>query len=406
MEIVNWVKEDGGGLFLLSHAGGDRGRNSNLSELSEQFGIAFENDQVLDEVNNIGIENLPIIDSMNFIPPHPITANVESMCYRAGCSLTVIGRAISIASSNETSEPFSCSLICTSEPENGRVCAVGSYEMFRDNTGGGMQYEDHSNLALNIFNWLISDYRMELTKQGEEHTIPITSKPSQSTEEITTPKESLAQPDLIEQFDASIQFSSREELMAILENYLNQINMMKTNLQKLIEIVEKSAEEMFFTQEDMVIKSITPTNPDFVYKPFDDDEEEVEYEQENSLLTALPPKPEQIVKKEKESKEDIFIKPLPMRPGETKKTPKTIAKPRPKEPIKAKEEEGSDKEKLESELGNLENKMNSVMNLIKFIEKKHDEGKLDDKSYKKQIKKLENDLDKTKKRIEEIKKNL
>ena len=25
MEIVNWVKEDGGGLLLLSHAGGDRG---------------------------------------------------------------------------------------------------------------------------------------------------------------------------------------------------------------------------------------------------------------------------------------------------------------------------------------------------------------------------------------------
>ena len=84
MEISNWVKEDGGGLLLLSHAGGDRGRSSNLSELSEQFGIAFENDQVLDETVNIGMENLPLIS--NFMPPHPITGGIGEICYRAGCS--------------------------------------------------------------------------------------------------------------------------------------------------------------------------------------------------------------------------------------------------------------------------------------------------------------------------------
>ena len=55
--IVNWVKNSGGGLLLLSHAGGDRGRGSNLSEISEQFGITFENDQVLDDKINLGLEN-------------------------------------------------------------------------------------------------------------------------------------------------------------------------------------------------------------------------------------------------------------------------------------------------------------------------------------------------------------
>ncbi len=59
-EIVNWVREDGGGLLLLSHAGGDRGRNSNLSELSQNFGMSFENDQVLDETYNLGMENVAI----------------------------------------------------------------------------------------------------------------------------------------------------------------------------------------------------------------------------------------------------------------------------------------------------------------------------------------------------------
>ena len=34
--------------------------------------------------------------------------------------------------------------------------------MFRDKIGGGFQCYDHPKLALNIFKWLVSDYRMEL----------------------------------------------------------------------------------------------------------------------------------------------------------------------------------------------------------------------------------------------------
>ncbi len=65
-----------------------------------------------------------------------------------------------------------------------------------------------------------------------------------------------------------------------------------------------------------------------------------------------------------------------------------------------------DRDKLVAELEGLENKLNSVFNLINFIEKKHDSGKLDSKSYKKQTKKLERDLEQTQKRIEEIKSQL
>ncbi|MFX0037655.1 MAG: hypothetical protein ACFE9I_18700, partial [Candidatus Hermodarchaeota archaeon] len=74
--IVNWVKNSGGGLLLLSHAGGDKGRGSNLSEISEQFGIVFENDQVLDEKINFGLENIPLISTFNI--PHPITSEISS----------------------------------------------------------------------------------------------------------------------------------------------------------------------------------------------------------------------------------------------------------------------------------------------------------------------------------------
>ena len=167
--------------MMLSHAGGDKGRNSNLGDLSQQFGIIFEGDQVLDEINNLGVENLPVISADHFIPPHPITNGVGEICYRAGCSLTIIGGAISIITSNESSEPFSCPLMCTAEPENGRICAIGSYEMFRDKTGGGLQYEEHASLALNIFNWLVSDYRMEITMQGTDRSKISTPQPVPSS---------------------------------------------------------------------------------------------------------------------------------------------------------------------------------------------------------------------------------
>jgi len=417
MEIVNWVKENGGGLLLLSHAGGDRGRNSNISELSQQFGIVFENDQVLDEVNNIGIENMPLISSINFIPPHPITNGVSSICYRAGCSLTVIGSAISITTSNETSEPFSCPLICTSELNRGRVCAIGSYEMFRDKTGGGFQYDDHADLTLNIFNWLISDYRMELTNQGEEHTLPVSIKPAQTIEELASTVDSAPQVATQMTVETTIKFSSKAEVIEILNNYLTQINTMKTGINKLIEIISESAEEIFNEPEVQGIQTASPPNPDFIYEPYEEDEESIyDYlsSRDPSNLTALPPKPPELEKKKAETNDKGFIKPVPIAPSKISEPPKhpkkqtktkKKSKPKPKEkkvaPKIEKKEES--KEELKADLDNLESKLNSVLNLIKFIEKKHDNGKLDDKTYEKQTQKLQKDLDQTKKRISEIK---
>ncbi len=416
MEIVNWVKEDGGGLLLLSHAGGDRGRNSNLTELSEQFGIAFENDQVMDEVNNIGIENMPIISSINFIPPHPITNEISSICYRAGCSLTIIGSAISIATSNETSEPYSCPLICTSESKRGRACAIGSYELFRDKTGGGFQYDDHADLTLNIFNWLISDYRMELTKQGEEHTLPVSIKPGQTIEELASTVETAPQVETQMTVDSTITFSSKAEVIEILNNYLTQINTMKTNINKLIELISESAEEIFCEPKVQEIQTVTPSNPDFIYEPYKEEESSKNAylsSQDTSNLTALPPKPPELDKKKAETNDEDFIKPVPIAPSKISEPPRPPIKqtkkkkkktePKEKKVVAKIEKKEASKEDLKAELDSLESKLNSVLNLIKFIEKKHDDGKLDDKTYEKQTQKLQKDLDKTKKRISEIK---
>ena len=397
IEITNWVKEDGGGLLMLSHAGGDKGRNSNLGELSVQFGIAFESDQVLDEINNMGVENMPIITADHFIPPHPITNGIDEICYRAGCSLTVLGGAISIVSSNETSDPFSSPLICTAEPENGRVTAIGSYEIFRDETRGGFQNDDHIQLALNIFNWLVSDYRMELTQQGTDHsksTIPISisSNSDQLAEQYTTPVSSGPVSDDLENIDFSMKISSKSELIEQLKMFLNQVTTIKYTIEHLIQATLNANDDIFKKpQEPIDLQDYT----DFL-----------EFNQRP--LTDLPPKPSELGKNddERQKSDDLFIGLEPITPAEIEKTTKTIPKSYIKETSKGLGKQGQSSGKLKAELDGLESKLNSVFNLINFIEKKHKAGKLDDKSYKRQTKKLQKDLDQTKKRIEEIKKIL
>jgi hypothetical protein len=279
-EICNWVEEDGGGLFLLSHAGGDKGRNSNLSELSQRFGILFENDQVLDETTNLGLENLPIITA--FIPPHPITNGISSVCYRSGCSLTIMGNAFSIASSNETSEPFSTPLICVAQPQNGRVCAIGSYELFRDNVGGGFNSDEHPTLAYNIFTWLVSDYRMELHSKGE---VPeIMSQPvTQTTNVISGSMETASNVNRKIDIDFSMQISTQSELYELLKIFQNQINTIKTTIDKLVKSASSSENKTL----DNPPSSKPPTTS---YSQSEDTLDSLL--DTNKNLTELPPKPE------------------------------------------------------------------------------------------------------------------
>jgi len=381
--IVKWVKNSGGGLLLLSHAGGDRGRGSNLSEISEQFGIAFENDQVLDDKTNLGLENIPSITAFNI--PHPITAGINSLCYRSGSSLSIIGSgAFSIADSNETSEPFSCPLICVSEPEKGRVCCIGSYEMFRDKIGGGFQCDDHPQLVKNIFQWLVSDYRMELRTNVDIPTpvpqLSLTSSRISGEQEILSPSVSTDKRSI--DIDFSMKISKKSELIELLKIFQNQINTIKSTIDKLVEkaidsdneiiALEKSQSSQTSTSSE-VIKSNDQEETKSVQKIDEHDYEDI-FLQQDTTLTALPPKPESL--KKDESDEEKSLKPPPK--------PKTKSK---------------SKKELKSEKEGLKTKLTSVQDLLKFIDKKHSSGKLNDDEYVKRSKKLQSDLKKTKKRI-------
>ena len=388
-QIVKWVKNSGGGLLLLSHAGGDRGRGSNLSEISEQFGIIFENDQVLDERVNLGMENIPLISTFNI--PHPITSNIDTLCYRSGCSLSIVGSgAFSIADSNETSDPFSCPLVCVSEIGNGRVCCIGSYEIFRDKIGGGFQCYDHPSLALNIFKWLVSDYRMELRSTLDIPT-PI-SRPTEETSQIQKQPETSTTSAPSEgrtiNIDFSMKISKKSELVELLKIFQNQINTIKTTIDKLIKTASESDKDIIESKQLEIsevqdkAQDIQPSVQKIPSIPEITSEISAisNKEKREEALTALPPKPESLIEEEVE---ETGLKPVPK--------------------LKTK---GKTKKKLKDEKEGLESKLTSVEDLLEFIDKKHSSGTIDDEEYSKRSKKLQNDVKKTKKKINVIDKLL
>lgn len=396
-EIINWIKNSGGGLLLLSHAGGDRGRNSNLSEISEQFGIAFENDQILDGTINLGLENIPKITTFNI--PHPITTGIYSLCYRSGCSLTIIGGgAFSIADSNETSEPFSCPLICVSESGYGRICCIGSYEIFRDKVGGGFQCDQHPDLALNIFKWLVSDYRMELRSSGKipAPTPEIPSGSTQVAEPLDTTAKSTSTTKRVIDIDFSMKIYKKSELMELLKIFQNQINTIKNTIDKLIKTTEASEKEIIELTETKTSKIPSQTQEFVPDTQISEETEKQDYiklgEQGEPTLTALPPKPGTL-------KADQDFIGLPLVDDESK----ISLKPAPK--LKKQSKAKSIKELREEKKG-LKTKVDSVENLMKIIDNKRDSGKIDDESYIKQSKRLQADLKKAKKRMASIEKLL
>lgn len=386
-EINNWVRQDGGGLLLLSHAGGDRGRNSNLSELSQNFGIVFENDQVLDETYNLGMENMPIITA--FIPPHPITNSISSICYRSGCSLSVLGNSISVVSSNETSEPFSSALVCVSEPDNGRICAIGSYELFRDKLGGGFSNDEHPNFAFNIFSWLISDYRMELHSSGAiPEIIPQEEIDVQQSSEYVS---SSAQSGLGDKQKVDINFSmnisKKSELVELLKIFQNQIDVIKNTIDKLIKTALSSDNDVTKAKNQKGSTSKAPQKQTrkLITNGFD------ELLAPPEELSDLPPKPDSL--KMKESGDLIGL-------------PKLDVKDKLEPVPKRKSSKKTKKSDLINQKNALESKLNSVKNLIDFIEKKYASKQMDKKSYEKRIAQLKNDLKTTQNKIDEIEKQL
>jgi len=143
----------GGNLLLFNHAGGDQGRRTNLSEITEPLGLNFNNDEVLDSLSNLGVDSYPLLNTFN---QHPILENIENICYRIGCSLEIRSETIPLIFTGLSSEPPQKAVLGLIRHGKGHILASGSYEMFQDEVKGGITYLNNAKLLTNIIRWLTS----------------------------------------------------------------------------------------------------------------------------------------------------------------------------------------------------------------------------------------------------------
>ncbi|MHA1820859.1 MAG: hypothetical protein ACTSVC_10335, partial [Promethearchaeota archaeon] len=76
-DLVQYVKE-GGGLFIVSDDGGDYTNETNLSELTRNFGFEFEPNCVYDSMMYLKEQDKVIINNLE---PHFITRDVEQFVH-------------------------------------------------------------------------------------------------------------------------------------------------------------------------------------------------------------------------------------------------------------------------------------------------------------------------------------
>jgi len=155
IEVLQKYVKNGGGLLLLSLSGGDRGLMNNMSKITGDFGITFENTAVKDERNNAGLPTMPVITD---IMSHSTTEDVSDLLIPSACSLRVTGKATALAITSNTADPGKAAVIAIAEEGKGRVMCIGSYEVFR--RGGGLKHKGNAIFALNAFRWLSGEFQM------------------------------------------------------------------------------------------------------------------------------------------------------------------------------------------------------------------------------------------------------
>jgi len=151
--LTNFV-ERGGGLLVISNAGGDRGLRTNMNEVLNRFGIEVLSDQVKDETNNEF--NMPTHPVIKDIKNHPICTGVSEVVVVAGSSIRGSSNMKGLAYTSPAAEPPNVPIIVAGNFKSGRVVAVGSYRLF-SNYGAGLSLRNNKTFAMNIFRWLAGE---------------------------------------------------------------------------------------------------------------------------------------------------------------------------------------------------------------------------------------------------------
>ncbi|MFX1450294.1 MAG: hypothetical protein ACFFCM_05605 [Promethearchaeota archaeon] len=166
-DIVKFVK-NGGSLLAINEQGGDLRNNTNLSEITKNFGIQFNNDMIHDKVHNMkGYEYGPVISNFEYCSS--LTFNIREFNILLGCSLNVSNEALVVARSSEDSyvkvktlsgkwvikegSSLPVLAIYESSDKRGRVVAIGDPHIFSDDDVGMLLYNNRT-LFTNIIDWL------------------------------------------------------------------------------------------------------------------------------------------------------------------------------------------------------------------------------------------------------------
>ncbi|MCK4347292.1 MAG: PKD domain-containing protein, partial [Thermoplasmatales archaeon] len=158
---------DGGGLLLLGESDGVIG---SMNDLSENFGIVFNEDTFKDPSNcDVWVyspnEEWTVLHTW---VEHKITKGIESVkywtrypfCGCCGCTLSLSGSAsaLGLGDDDSYSEIYEKGThppaLAVSSSEGGKIVAYGSYGSWKKSDFGGISQSDNKQLALNVFHYL------------------------------------------------------------------------------------------------------------------------------------------------------------------------------------------------------------------------------------------------------------
>ncbi|NVM00839.1 MAG: hypothetical protein HWN67_00765 [Candidatus Helarchaeota archaeon] len=151
--------ERGKGLVLISGNGGDLFYNTNLSEIGRRFEFEFNNDQVEDEMDNMGLSAVVKISKFKTIH---FSENVKSIIY-SGCSINILDNSCKIiAKSNPKSNPPNTPVVVLSS--NNRVMGLGGFNIFIDHPEFGIDRTENLLFVSTIFDYLKNQIEYEKEK--------------------------------------------------------------------------------------------------------------------------------------------------------------------------------------------------------------------------------------------------
>ncbi len=192
-DIVKYVY-DGGSLLMINDKGGDLENKSNLNELSKNFGIKFNSDQLYDNENFSKDNSRPIIEDFK---RHFITRDITQIIHSGGCTLEIDKtleteeidvNAIAFSSEDSAWHKFNNGEEWINEPVSkiaiigvahyglGKVVAIGNLSLFSGfHDLYGIRAADNFKLICNIISWLFNKAHSEDAQLSQPiyTTIPI-----------------------------------------------------------------------------------------------------------------------------------------------------------------------------------------------------------------------------------------